>query len=102
MIIVQVTKCGWLSEDITLYLLLPILAIEGLLVGWGEAEPLDLRYQALPGNEGICDRESQIDLVTGGAIPNAIAEFHGLFDGFRRVGGLVRVQKPGFLRKYCV
>ena len=25
--------------------------IEGLLVGWGEAEPLDMGYQALPGNE---------------------------------------------------
>jgi len=52
LIIVQVTKCGWLSEYITLYLLLPIVAIEGLLVGWGEAEPLDMRYQAEPGNEG--------------------------------------------------
>ena len=45
------TKCGWLSEYITLYLLLPIGAIEGLLVGWGEAEPLDMRYQAEPGRE---------------------------------------------------
>ena len=27
--------------------------IEGLLVGWGEAEPLDLRFQAEPGNEGF-------------------------------------------------
>ena len=52
MIIVEVTKCGWLSEYITLYLLLPIGAIEGLLVGLGEAEPLDMGYQALPGNEG--------------------------------------------------
>jgi hypothetical protein len=51
LIIVEVTKCGWLSEYITLYLLLPIGAIEGLLVGWGEAEPLDMRYQAEPGNE---------------------------------------------------
>ena len=51
MIIVEVTKCGWLSEYITLYLLLPIGAIEGLLVGWGEAEPLDMRYQAEPRNE---------------------------------------------------
>ncbi len=51
MIIVQVTKCGWLSEYITLYLLLPIGAIEGLLVGWGEAEPLDMRYQAEHGRE---------------------------------------------------
>ncbi|WP_228056500.1 Uma2 family endonuclease [Microcoleus sp. LEGE 07076] len=34
-----------------MYRLLPIGAIEGLLVGWGEAEPLDLRYQAEPGNE---------------------------------------------------
>ena len=25
--------------------------IEGLLVGLGEAEPLDMRYQAEPGNE---------------------------------------------------
>ena len=44
MIIVEVTKCGWLSEYITLYRLLPIGAIEGLLVGWGEAEPRDMRY----------------------------------------------------------
>ncbi len=51
--IVQVTKCGWFSEDITLYLLLPIVRIWGLLVGLGEAEPLDLRYQAEPGNEGM-------------------------------------------------
>jgi len=27
------------------------------------------------------DRESLIDLVTGGAIPDGIAGFHGLFDG---------------------
>ncbi len=27
--------------------------MEGLLVGWGEAEPLVLRYQAVPGNEGL-------------------------------------------------
>jgi hypothetical protein len=27
--------------------------IEGLLVGWGEAEPLDMRFQAEPGNEGF-------------------------------------------------
>jgi hypothetical protein len=27
--------------------------MEGLLVGWGEAEPLDMRYQAEPGNEGF-------------------------------------------------
>ncbi len=53
MIIVEVTKCGWLSEYITLYLLLPIGAIEGLLVGWGEADPLDMRYQAEPRNEGM-------------------------------------------------
>ncbi len=53
MIIVEVTKCGWLSEYITLYLLLPIGAIEGLFVGWGEAEPLDMLYQAEPGNEGM-------------------------------------------------
>ncbi len=51
MIIVEVTKCGWLSEYITLYLLLPIGAIEGLLVGLGEAEPLHMRYQAEPRNE---------------------------------------------------
>ncbi|MEG3901296.1 MULTISPECIES: hypothetical protein [unclassified Microcoleus] len=25
--------------------------MDGLLVGWGEAEPLDMRYQAEPGNE---------------------------------------------------
>jgi hypothetical protein len=52
LIIVEVTKCGWLSEYITLYLLLPIGAIEGLLVGLDEAEPLDMRYQAEPRNEG--------------------------------------------------
>ena len=52
MIIVEVIKCGWLSEYITLYLLLPIGAIEGLLVGWGEAQPLDMRYQAEPRREG--------------------------------------------------
>ena len=51
MIIVEVTKCGWLSEYITLYLLLPIGAIEGLLVGLDEAEPLDMRCQAEPGRE---------------------------------------------------
>ncbi|MBD0309256.1 MAG: hypothetical protein ICV80_14435 [Microcoleus sp. T1-bin1] len=34
-----------------MYLLLPIGAIEGLLVGLGEAEPLDMRYQAEPGRE---------------------------------------------------
>ncbi len=51
MIIVEVIKCGWLSEYITLYLLLPIGAIEGLLVGWGEAQPLDMRSQAEPGRE---------------------------------------------------
>ena len=51
MIIVEVTKCGWLSEYITLYLLLPIGVIEGLLVGLDEAEPLDMRYQAEPGRE---------------------------------------------------
>ena len=29
--------------------------MEGLLVGWGEAEPLALRYQAEPGREGrVC------------------------------------------------
>ena len=55
MIIVQVTKCGWFSEDITLYLLLPIVKTWGLLVGLGEAEPLDLSYQAEPGNEGDCE-----------------------------------------------
>jgi len=27
--------------------------IEALLVGLGEAEPLDMRYQAEPGNEGF-------------------------------------------------
>ena len=51
MIIVEVTKCGWLSEYITLYLLLPIGAIEGLLVGLGEAEPLHMRCQAEPRRE---------------------------------------------------
>ena len=25
--------------------------MEGLLVGWGEAEPLDMRYQAEPGKD---------------------------------------------------
>ena len=25
--------------------------MEGLFEGWGEAEPLDMRYQAEPGNE---------------------------------------------------
>ena len=53
MIIVEVTKCGWLSEYITLYLFLPIGAIEGLLVGLDEAQPLDMRCQAEPGNEGM-------------------------------------------------
>jgi len=53
LIIVEVTKCGWLSEYITLYRLLPIGAIEGLLVGWGEAQALDMRSQAEPGNEGM-------------------------------------------------
>ncbi len=42
LIIVQVTKCGFLSEDISLYLLLPIVKIWGLLVGFGEAPPRDL------------------------------------------------------------
>jgi len=27
--------------------------IEGLFEGWGEAEPLDMRFQAEPGNEGF-------------------------------------------------
>ena len=27
--------------------------MDGLLVGLGEAEPLDMRYQAEPGNEGF-------------------------------------------------
>ena len=27
--------------------------MEGLFEGWGEAEPLDMRYQAEPGNEGF-------------------------------------------------
>ncbi len=64
MIIVEVTKCGWLSEYMNLYLLLPIGAIVGLWVGWGEAQPLDMRYQAEPGRDFLLNSHTIVIMLS--------------------------------------